>query len=294
MTSPPEWFNRAIAAIPADHFVEMPGYPIHYLTWGKAGDEPVLLVHGNGAHARWWSLVAPFLATRGRLVAAIDLSGMGDSGDPATDVTPERFADEIATVARQIGRGRPVDLVAHSFGGLPSVATVLRHPQLVRRLVTIDSPFHKGGEPPRSRGRISHNTVFAELDDILSRFRLLPAQDCESYVMDYIARHSVKQVAGGWTWKFGRNPWDAPAFDSHLWTRFGTAIGSLPQAFAFIRCEHSDLCRPHDEATWRSFARPGTPIVVIPAAHHHAQLDQPLALAAALDALLSTLGRSST
>ena len=39
----------------------------------------LLLVHGNAAHAYWWSFIAPLLA-RDYNVAAMDLSGMGDSG----------------------------------------------------------------------------------------------------------------------------------------------------------------------------------------------------------------------
>ena len=54
------------------------GARVHYLRWGDKARPGLLLVHGNAAHAYWWSFIAPFLA-RDYNVAAIDLSGMGDS-----------------------------------------------------------------------------------------------------------------------------------------------------------------------------------------------------------------------
>src|SRR5262249_32951893 len=75
----PDWFARITAVAPEDCFVEVEGTPIHYLRWGERKRPGLLLVHGNAAHAYWWSFIAPFLA-RDYNVAAMDLSGMGDSG----------------------------------------------------------------------------------------------------------------------------------------------------------------------------------------------------------------------
>ncbi len=74
----PAWFERAVATPAESHFVEAAGARIHYLRWGDRKRPGLLLVHGNGAHAYWWSYIAPFLA-REYNVAAMDISGMGDS-----------------------------------------------------------------------------------------------------------------------------------------------------------------------------------------------------------------------
>ncbi|MCW5731464.1 MAG: alpha/beta hydrolase [Alphaproteobacteria bacterium] len=283
---PPPWFRQAIATEPQNGRFAVDGCDIHHLAWGTPGGEPVVLVHGNGAHARWWSFVAPFLAARGRHVGALDLGGMGESSDPGPQ-SPEMFARQIAAFAERTGGGRPVALVGHSFGGLVAVGAVLHRPELFRRLVVIDTPFHMGDRPPRSRGRKLAGAVHRDLADILRRFRLLPEQDCPDYVMDYIARHSVAEVRGGWSWKFRQNPWDSPHFESDIWTRHGTALATLRQPVALLRAEQSSLCPPEAEAAWRAMAGPRVAISMIPAACHHAPLDQPVAVAAVIDALLS-------
>ena len=78
--TPPGWFTRALAITPEDKQVDVKGVPIHYLYWADDESKPgLILVHGNGAHAHWWSFLAPYFMSHYR-VAAIDLSGAGDSG----------------------------------------------------------------------------------------------------------------------------------------------------------------------------------------------------------------------
>src|SRR5690606_6370832 len=57
----PGWFVRALATPFEDRSVTVDGVPIHYLYWtDKGNDKPGLLfVHGNGAHAHWWTFLAP-------------------------------------------------------------------------------------------------------------------------------------------------------------------------------------------------------------------------------------------
>ena len=47
---------------PESRFVSVEGARIHYLRWGDPTRPGILLVHGNAAHAYWWSFIAPFLA----------------------------------------------------------------------------------------------------------------------------------------------------------------------------------------------------------------------------------------
>ena len=74
--TPPPWFEWAISKMPKSRIVDVDGCPIHYLMWGSpdAGSDGLLFIHGGGAHAHWWSFIAPFFAEN-RPVAAIDLSG---------------------------------------------------------------------------------------------------------------------------------------------------------------------------------------------------------------------------
>src|SRR6516164_9545777 len=74
----PAWFEKALADAPERSLVRVEGANIELLTWGEVGKPGLIFVHGNSAHADWWSFIAPFLAGDYR-VAAISFSGMGDS-----------------------------------------------------------------------------------------------------------------------------------------------------------------------------------------------------------------------
>src|SRR5438874_549866 len=92
----PEWFTAAIAAPVEERWVKVEGCPIHYLRWGQPGKPGLLLVHGGFAHAHWWDFIAPAFADD-YCVAALDLSGMGDSGR-RPKYTAELFAQEAIRV----------------------------------------------------------------------------------------------------------------------------------------------------------------------------------------------------
>src|SRR5580693_8971760 len=103
----PAWFAHATAVAPESKFVTVQGARIHYLRWGDVTRPGILLVHGNAAHAYWWSFIAPFLA-RDYNVAAMDLSGMGDSDwraphGEAGGYSMELFAREQLAVCEDAG-----------------------------------------------------------------------------------------------------------------------------------------------------------------------------------------------
>lgn len=116
--------------------------------WGAPGAlAPVLLVHATGETSADWTRVAGDLA-RDRLVVAVDLRGHGASPRPGSYALTE-LADDVETVAAALAaeHGRPVDVVAHSLGGLVACLLASRRPDLVRRLVLEDVPVPHAREP---------------------------------------------------------------------------------------------------------------------------------------------------
>lgn len=287
----PEWFLRALAIQPEEVGLIVQGCRINVLRWGGGPKPPIVFVHGNGAHARWWSFIAPFFA-EDRTVAAFDLGGMGDSG-ARTEYSPESFAAEIAAVVRFLCNGTsngPAEIVGHSFGGLVSTWFAYGYPDLARRLVLVDTPFLSGEtyDPPW-RARNTSRRYFRSETEAMRHFRLLPPQICDNaYIIDYVAKHSVKLVDAGWAWKFSSNPWAFPEFQSRFWSRTNRRLQKLKCPVAFIRGEQSALCDTNVSERWRSL-RQAAPIINLPAAHHHVPLDQPLALVAALRAIFALL-----
>jgi pimeloyl-ACP methyl ester carboxylesterase len=281
----PQWFIDAVAIKPEENIVEVEGAKIHYLRWGDRTRPGLLLVHGNAAHAHWWDFIAPFMA-RDYNVAAMDLSGMGDS-DWRPNYAMELFAREQMAVcehAGMFGVGEPPVIAAHSFGGFVTMLTGGLYGDRLAGTVIIDSPVNppdRPGGPPRRDPKPHH--VYLSLGAAMARFRLMPPQDCENlYILDWVARHSLKEVDGGWTWKF----------DPAIWQRF--SIGDTAERLRATKCrigifrgENSVLLPPSIGEYMFNLLGRAAPVVEIPQARHHIMLDQPLALVAALRALLA-------
>ncbi len=286
----PKWFEDAVTTEPESAFVEVEGARIHYLRWGNRKLPGLLLVHGNAAHAYWWSFIAPFLA-RDYNVAAMDLSGMGDS-DWRASYSMETFVAEQLAVCEAAGMFAPDEppiIVAHSFGGFIAMLTAALYGERLAGTVIVDSPVNPPGRPggPPKREHRPHR-VYPTLAEALARFRLMPPQACDNlYIVDWVGRRSLKAVDGGYTWKF----------DPAIWQDFsiGDTSARLIAAkcrIAIFRGENSILLPPEIGEYMFNLLGRAAPVVEIPQAQHHVMLDQPLALVAALRALLADWNHS--
>jgi pimeloyl-ACP methyl ester carboxylesterase len=286
----PAWFDRVTAVEPESSFVEVEGARIHYLRWGDRTKPGLLLVHGNAAHAYWWSFIAPFLASEYN-VAAMDLSGMGDS-QWRTDYSMELFVQEELAVCEATGmfaNSEPPIIVAHSFGGFVTMLAGALYGDRLAGTVIVDSPVNppdRPGGPPKRVIR-PHN-VYPTLAMALGRFRLMPPQTCDNlYIVDWVARRSLKAVEGGFTWKF----------DPAIWQRFSIGdtaarLRATKCRIAIFRGENSVLMPPEIGEYMFNLLGRAAPVVTVPEAQHHVMLDQPLALVAALRALLADWNHS--
>jgi pimeloyl-ACP methyl ester carboxylesterase len=119
------------------------GLRINYLTAGDPARPPVVLLHGYPLDARLWQGVIPDLA-RDFFVMAPDLPGHGGSDKPleaAYDL--DFFVEFSGQFLTAVGVTR-ADVVGHDLGGMIALGLAGRHPDLVRRLVVMDtSPFPK-------------------------------------------------------------------------------------------------------------------------------------------------------
>lgn len=100
--------------------------------------EPVVFVHGTGAGAGRWDDVFPFLRDRYCCVA-YDRRGRGSSTDHADYALADEVAD-LAAIIRITGDGRPVPVVAHSFGALVTLALLQEQQSLLSRVVLYEAP----------------------------------------------------------------------------------------------------------------------------------------------------------
>lgn len=278
----PDWFARALARAPERSAIEVDGVAIELQTWGAVGKPGLLFVHGNSAHADWWSFIAPFFADDWRC-AAISLSGMGRSGRRAHYDLASWTREALAAIdAAELDGGDGVRIVAHSLGGFVALAAAVQDDR-VRGVISLDSLMLPSTELGRSAGRDRPHRIYATCAEALARFRFLPPWiGDQHYAIDHVARASLVPVAGGWSW----------AFDPAIWTgleeRAAERLSALPRAVncpvALMLGERSELFRPDTRAFMRAIYPDGAPMITIPEAGHHMLLDQPLAVVAAIRA----------
>lgn len=286
----PAWFEWAIAQHPERSSFNHDGLQIELLTWGSVGKPGLLFLHGDSAHADWWSFIAPFFAETHRC-AAISWSGMGRSDWRSDGYALVDYAGEaIAAIdAAGLDDGNGVLLIAHSLGGYPALVAGARS-ERIRGIISVDSaiiPEDLMADVPRPTPR--PHRIYQSQTDALARFRFMPPTvGDQHFTIDHIARHGMMEIDGdvedgrGWRWRF----------DPEIWRNLDRGdLSVLPRA---VRCpvallvgEYSELIKDEIATYMRGLYAEGTPFIGIPAAGHHVMVDQPLALVAALRACIA-------
>lgn len=290
----PAWFTRSLAAPGEPIGTVVAGATVRALAWGERGAPTLVLVHGGAAHAHWWSPIAPLLADRYRVVVP-DLTGHGDS-DPRDSYAVTTWADEVlAAAAAGGGGGRPI-VVGHSMGGFVTIATAALHGGDLEGAIIVDAPVTRP-DPETTEGvsgaMFRAPKVYADLEEGMQHFHLVPPQPCANgWIVAHVARHSLVAVDGGVRWKF----------DPGVFTRrtgpnqpgdYGRLLARAACRMAVINGADSEVVSA-DTRTYMAqlladspAATAGVPFVEVPEAQHHLLLDQPLALVAALRAVLA-------
>jgi pimeloyl-ACP methyl ester carboxylesterase len=283
MDDAPKWFRHALAVPAEDGWVEVEGCRIHYLAWGERNRPGLVLVHGGAAHAHWWSFLAPLL-THGCRVAAIDLSGHGDSG--RRDGYPrELWAREVLAVADDAGFTGPPIVIGHSMGGFVTIAAAADHGERLAGAVIIDSPVRLP-DPESTEGSYGKAfrapKVYPDVESALRHFRTVPDQPSSvPWVIDHVARHSLRSVEGGVTWKF-----DPVIFRRETPRATAELLPRVRCRVALFRAEHGLVTPDIGEEMYELLGRVA-PVIEIPEAYHHIMLDQPLLLVTGLRTLLA-------
>lgn len=280
----PDWFLRGLAMPVTTRDVLAPdGCRIHCEFWNEAEQDkpPLLLLHGYRANTKAWSAIAPYLTQQFRVVA-VDWAGMGRSGRRAHYGNASDFAADLPAVFEGLGLG-PATVVGHSFGGACAIHFAQSHGALVKRLVIVDTtiifPEFDKERQTSQRGRPD---PYPDQQTLLARYRLVPAQPCPPWMLDYLAHHSVEPVEGGWSWRF-----DHQLAGASILFATQAALRSLRMPVDYVCGEHSGNGRAERRDRIAQAIGQGRQAVVVPEAHHHIMLDQPLALTAALRALLA-------
>ncbi len=279
----PDWFTRALACKPERHQVESNGAAIEYFTWGEEGKPGLFFLHGGGAHGRWWAHIAPFFADDYR-IAAMSMAGMGGSGWKSEYSILEHAEDmrAVAEAAGLFAAGKPV-VAGHSFGGAPTATAAADPSAWVGRAFIIDTSLQMRHSPDRHEPEHRERRFFASPEDVLTRFRFLPPQSCDNhYIADMLARDAIVETEGkGWSWSHDPN-----MFGNTKMLESAEMGRNANCPMAVIYGERSALMDEEALTHLHDIMPEGTPFVAIPDSGHHVMVDQPLALVAAMRALL--------
>jgi pimeloyl-ACP methyl ester carboxylesterase len=125
-------------------YVQANGVDYYYEIHGRG--EPLLLLHGGLGSIDMFEPDVPMLAKE-RQVIAVDLHGHGRTALGDRPISLVDMGEDIATVLKQLGYEK-VDVMGYSMGGGVAFRLAVQHPEVVRRLVLVSTPFAQDGFYP--------------------------------------------------------------------------------------------------------------------------------------------------
>ena len=106
--------------------------------------EPVVLLHGAfmAISGDWNDWIHELAKTR--KVIAVEMQGHGRTADIKRDITYENLAGDIAALLDYLKIER-ADIIGYSLGAGAAMQCAIRHPEKVRKVVSISAPMRRDG-----------------------------------------------------------------------------------------------------------------------------------------------------
>ena len=124
---------------------------------GPAGDAPIVVLHGWGAHLEAVGAILAALDGASELVA-LDLPGFGESDPPPEPWDAGDYARFVSEFLDHLGIAR-AHFVGHSHGGRVSIVLATETPERVERLLLVDA----AGIRPKRSWRYRRRVAVAKL-----------------------------------------------------------------------------------------------------------------------------------
>ncbi len=128
-------------------YAEVNGIKLYYEVYGEG--EPLVLLHGGLMTIGEMSTLLDPLAKTHKVIA-VELQGHGRTADSDRPLTMETMGDDIAALLDHLSIPK-ADVIGLSLGAAVGLRTAIQHPERVRRLVVISSPYAKSGWYPEAQ-----------------------------------------------------------------------------------------------------------------------------------------------
>ncbi|HQU93515.1 MAG TPA: alpha/beta hydrolase [Pyrinomonadaceae bacterium] len=127
---------------PTTGYAPVNGMKMYYEIHGSG--EPVVLLHGAfmAVTDDWLVWINELAKTR--KVIAVDMQGHGRTADIKRDISYENLSDDVAGLLDYLKIER-ADIVGYSLGAGTAMMTAIRHPEKVRKVVSMSHPIRRDG-----------------------------------------------------------------------------------------------------------------------------------------------------
>ncbi len=134
----------AQAQKPTTGYAPVNGLRMYYEIHGSGSGVPLVLLHGSymTISNNWTEWIGEFPKTR--KVIAVEMQGHGRTADINRDFSYENLADDIAAMLAHL-KIKQADLLGYSMGGGVAMQVAIRHPEKVRKVVSISAVFRHDG-----------------------------------------------------------------------------------------------------------------------------------------------------
>jgi len=127
---------------PTTGYAPVNGLKMYYEIHGSG--EPVVLLHGAfmAITDDWNDWIGELSKTR--KVIAVEMQGHGRTADIKRDITYENLSDDVAGLLDYL-KIPSADIIGYSLGGGVAMQCAIRHPEKVRKVVSISAPIRRDG-----------------------------------------------------------------------------------------------------------------------------------------------------
>lgn len=140
---------------PTTGYAPVNGLKMYYEIHGEG--EPVVMLHGAFMTITGWEDWINELS-KTRKVIAVEMQGHGRTADIERDMSFENLADDVAALLDHLKISR-ADVIGYSMGGGAALQTAIRHPQKVRKAVSISAVFRDTGWVKEGRDALPNLTA---------------------------------------------------------------------------------------------------------------------------------------